>query len=102
MPIYEYLCEQCKHQFEEWQKDFAERDAACPVCSGKGKRQISSTTFVLKGSGWYVTDYAGKKSGQNGAKEKGSTAESQNDTSASSNEKGGSDGSKGGTSADAA
>ena len=61
MPIYEYCCPECDHVFEEWQKDFEDREAECPKCGGAGKRMISSTSFVLKGSGWYVTDYAGKK-----------------------------------------
>jgi len=60
MPIYEYRCEDCQHLFEEWQKDFVERDLTCPVCGGKARRMISNTAFILKGSGWYVTDYAGK------------------------------------------
>jgi|SRR6056297_1280652 len=58
MPIYEYCCQECQHIFEEWQKDFVERDMACPICGGQAKRLISNTAFILKGSGWYVTDYA--------------------------------------------
>jgi len=34
--------------------------SSCPSCGGTMKKMISSTSFVLKGSGWYVTDYAGK------------------------------------------
>ena len=73
MPIYEYRCDDCQHLFEEWQKDFTERELTCPVCGGKAKRMISNTAFILKGSGWYVTDYAGKSAaGGNGDNGNGS------------------------------
>ncbi len=62
MPIYEYYCPDCQHLFEEWQKDFTEREMNCPICGTKAKRLISNTSFILKGSGWYVTDYAHKSS----------------------------------------
>ena len=61
MPIYEYRCNECQQIFEEWQHDFEEREVPCPVCNGSAKRLISSTSFVLKGSGWYVTDYCNKR-----------------------------------------
>jgi putative FmdB family regulatory protein len=68
MPIYEYLCKDCEQIFEEWQKDFSERVAACPICGGDAHRIISHTSFVLKGTGWYVTDYqGGRANGGNGA-----------------------------------
>ena len=60
MPIYEYECQECKEVFEEWQKNHEAREHPCPACGGTGKRFISSTAFVLKGGGWYVTDYARK------------------------------------------
>lgn len=59
MPIYEYSCQDCKQIFEEWQKDYEERDIPCPVCGGKAGRIISSTSFVLKGGGWYASGYSG-------------------------------------------
>lgn len=70
MPIYEYRCQECQQIFEQWQKDFNDQDKTCPVCEGKSERLISNTSFVLKGSGWYVTDYANnsQKSGDNGHK----------------------------------
>lgn len=58
MPIYEYRCQECQQTFEEWQKDFAERQVPCPVCGGKAERLISSTSFVLKGGGWYSDLYS--------------------------------------------
>lgn len=66
MPIYEYRCLECAQIFEEWQKDFADRQMPCPVCGGSSERLISSTAFHLKGSGWYVTDYCQGKSGSGG------------------------------------
>jgi putative FmdB family regulatory protein len=62
MPIYEYLCNACGHEFEEWQKISDVPVRTCPSC-GKRKveRLVSLSAFHLKGSGWYVTDYAGKK-----------------------------------------
>lgn len=66
MPIYEYCCEDCRQIFEEWQKDFQDRDKVCPVCGGTSQRLISNTSFVLKGGGWYASGYS-KGSGGNGS-----------------------------------
>jgi len=72
MPIYEYRCQDCDKVFEKIQSGFDERTEACPACGGESKRIISNTSFVLKGSGWYVTDYCnrhgGAESGGNGDK----------------------------------
>ncbi len=65
MPIYEYRCTECQQTFEEWQKDFTERQVPCPVCGSKAERLISNSSFVLKGGGWYSDAYskpAGSKS----------------------------------------
>ncbi len=66
MPIYEYQCRECQQIFEEWQDDFEERDIPCPVCGGSTDRLISHSAFILKGSGWYATDYAGKGAAADG------------------------------------
>ena len=58
MPIYEYRCQECQQTFEEWQKDFADRQVPCPVCGCKAERLISSSSFVLKGGGWYSDLYS--------------------------------------------
>lgn len=62
MPIYEYHCTHCNSTFEEWLK-VSEADSAqkCPTCGVDAQRLVSHTSFVLKGSGWYVTEY-GKNS----------------------------------------
>ncbi|WP_457571024.1 FmdB family zinc ribbon protein [Desulfovulcanus sp.] len=65
MPIYEYRCNECQQVFEEWQKDFEEREVPCPICGGSATRLISHSAFILKGSGWYVTDYCNRKSSSN-------------------------------------
>lgn len=63
MPIYEYGCDACSHRFEAWQKMSDAPPATCPSCGGAGvRRLISPSGFALKGSGWYVTDYARKGS----------------------------------------
>ena len=61
MPIYEYRCEHCG-VFEEMQRITDPPLARCPTCKRKVRRLISATSFQLKGSGWYVTDYARKGS----------------------------------------
>ena len=63
MPIYEYYCTDCGHEFEIIQKITADPISQCEKCeANSAKRAISRTSFVLKGSGWYVTDYGGKSS----------------------------------------
>jgi putative FmdB family regulatory protein len=60
MPIYEYECTKCG-QIEEVLQKFSEKPLSkCKHCSGKLHKLISQSTFHLKGSGWYVTDYAKK------------------------------------------
>ncbi len=63
MPIYEYRCSKCGKEFEEWQKFSDPPVEACPDCGGKASRLISHSSFVLKGTGWYVTDYGRKDTG---------------------------------------
>ena len=79
MPIYEYQCEKCG-EFEVTQRITEGPLKKCPTCKRKVKKLISSTSFHLKGSGWYVTDYArkGKDGGgkDDGAKEGGAASKS--------------------------
>jgi len=62
MPIYEYHCSKCG-DFETMQRISDKPLTACPTCRRKVTKLISSTTFHLKGSGWYITDYARKGEG---------------------------------------
>jgi len=61
MPVYEYECETCGKHFEVWQKITEAPLNKCEACGGKLRKLISQSSFVLKGSGWYVTDYARKE-----------------------------------------
>jgi len=64
MPIYEYQCISCKRHHEIMQRYDDAPLTACPDCGGEMKKLISNTSFILKGRGWYKTDYAsgnGKK-----------------------------------------
>ena len=64
MPIYEYACESCGKIFEEFQSISAPPLEKCTLCGSPSiKKIVSHTSFILKGSGWYVTDYPGKKPG---------------------------------------
>lgn len=62
MPIYEYQCAACGRVVEKFQKVSDPPLNDCPACGGSLSKIISSCAFHLKGSGWYVTDYAGNRS----------------------------------------
>ena len=61
MPIYEYKCQQCGVQIEVRQSVSDEPLTSCEKCHGKLEKQWSLSGFQFKGAGWYVTDYAAKK-----------------------------------------
>lgn len=89
MPIYEYRCSDCEQIFEEWLKTFDEAPRSCPVCGGHADRIVSNTSFVLKGGGWYVTDY-GNRSTTDAHAGAGAGAEASGNGDAGSNGSGGS------------
>lgn len=61
MPIYEYECTSCHHQFDLLQKANDEPEHICPQCSQDTlKKLISAAGFQLKGTGWYATDFKNK------------------------------------------
>jgi putative FmdB family regulatory protein len=69
MPIYEYGCQGCGHEWDELQRMSDGPKRKCPACGAlKAKRLISRSSFVLKGSGWYVTDYGRGSGGRAGEK----------------------------------
>jgi putative FmdB family regulatory protein len=78
MPIYEYRCSDCGNEMEVMQRITEEPLRVCPKCNGALCRLISNTGFILKGSGWYVTDYARKDSHKRG--ERGDTSEKGGDS----------------------
>ena len=61
MPIYEYGCMKCGKTHEIMQKFSDTPLTVCPDCGGEVRKMISNTSFVLKGTGWYATDYASNK-----------------------------------------
>src|SRR5262245_21364552 len=63
MPIYEYVCEKCGAHIEKLQKVGEAPLKRCQKCGGKLEKIVSRTSFQLKGSGWYATDYSSKKGG---------------------------------------
>jgi putative FmdB family regulatory protein len=81
MPLYEYRCEACDHQFERIQRFSDELVTVCPSCgSGPVVKLLSSPAIQFKGSGWYITDYA-KKNQSGSAAPKTEKSESGSSTS---------------------
>ena len=89
MPIYEYECLQCGRIEEALQKFSDKSLTKCRHCSGKLQRLVSRSSFHLKGTGWYATDYANKSrssspaTGSQKAKDAPSTKDSSKSTKAS-------------------
>ncbi|MGH9739483.1 MAG: FmdB family zinc ribbon protein [Candidatus Acidiferrales bacterium] len=63
MPLYEYKCVKCGRRFEKIESFDAPETKKCPKCGAKAERQMGAPAIQFKGTGWYVTDYAGKKPG---------------------------------------
>ena len=86
MPIYEYECTKCGYQTEVWQKFSDPPLEHCDRCGGKMRKLISQSTFHLKGSGWYVTDYGSRSSSSTtkpkGEKKEASSAKKKSNTGA--------------------
>jgi putative FmdB family regulatory protein len=64
MPIYEYVCQSCQKKTEAIQRVGERPLRICPHCGGKLKKAFSAPAIQFKGSGWYVTDYAGARGEQ--------------------------------------
>jgi putative FmdB family regulatory protein len=84
VPLYEYECRRCHHRFEVIQSVADKPIRKCPMCrKGTVQKLVSSPALRFKGSGWYVTDYAGKKAagpgegaaGESGAESAGKEGE---------------------------
>ena len=71
MPLYEYKCTKCGHRFEKIEGIAASETKVCPKCGAKAKRMLAAPAIQFKGSGWYVTDYASKKSGTDSSEKSG-------------------------------
>ena len=91
MPIYEYECTKCGSIKEVLQKFSDKPLKKCPKCAGKLQKLVSQSTFHLKGTGWYVTDYAGKsgssKKSSNKTKESKSAETKSSDSGTTGKEK---------------
>ena len=76
MPLYEYKCLKCGRKTEKIENVSGPHLKKCPHCGSKVEQLISASAIQFKGSGWYVTDYAGKKSGSDTHKDDKPAAES--------------------------
>lgn len=73
MPLYEYKCVKCGRRTEKIESVAGPHLKKCPHCGGKVEQVLAPPAIQFKGSGWYVTDYAGKgKSGGDSPGEKAS------------------------------
>lgn len=88
MPLYEYQCDACGHQFEQIQKFSDPLVDTCPKCGGPVRKLLSSPAIQFKGSGWYITDYA-KKSGSDAGKADKKSESSSSDSKPSGESKSG-------------
>ena len=91
MPLYEYQCESCSVRFERIQKFSDPPVATCPSCGGSVKKLMSSPAIQFKGTGWYITDYAKKSSGDAAGTTKSKSEGSSSDASAPGGPASGSD-----------
>ena len=92
MPLYEYECEHCAHRFERIQKFSDPPLEHCPECDGPVRKLLSSPAIQFKGSGWYITDYARKPSGDQAAEAaKEETGSASKDSAGASSDSGKSD-----------
>ncbi len=73
MPIYEYRCDACGECVEVLGKSGDRKPPTCPKCRVVKRKVLSSPAIQFKGSGWYVTDYAGKNAAS-GASDNGDGA----------------------------
>jgi putative FmdB family regulatory protein len=71
MPIHEYQCRKCEAVVERIEGMHDKPMRKCPSCGGKVEQMISSSAFVLKGSGWYATDYGTRSHDSGNGKGKG-------------------------------
>ena len=74
MPTYEYECLKCPRVFEVCQRITEPALETCDRCGGPIHRLLSAAPFILKGGGWYVTDYPSE------ARKKGTSSDSGSDS----------------------
>jgi putative FmdB family regulatory protein len=91
MPIYEYQCAKCGQRIERLQSVNDPPPKSCEACGGAMTRLVSAPAFQFKGSGWYVTDYGGRKGSAEGGSDAAGSAETSEKTSDRSSAEAGSD-----------
>jgi putative FmdB family regulatory protein len=87
MPIYEYVCDSCKRRTEAIQRVGEKSLKICPHCGGSLKKAFSAPAIQFKGSGWYVTDYAGARGEQKQKEASADSKEGAGEAKATSEEK---------------
>lgn len=75
MPIYEYECQKCQKVTESWQNVSDQPLTTCAFCQGELKKIISSSSFQLKGGGWYADGYSSTNSAKCESKAATTTSE---------------------------
>ncbi|HKQ87108.1 MAG TPA: zinc ribbon domain-containing protein [Candidatus Acidoferrales bacterium] len=76
MPLYEYKCRKCGHRFEKIESVNSSTTKKCPKCGATSERLLAAPAIQFKGTGWYVTDYAGKSAAKGGGEaSEGSSAD---------------------------
>jgi putative FmdB family regulatory protein len=83
LPLYEYKCVKCGRRFEKIESVNASETKKCPKCGARAERMASAPAIQFKGSGWYVTDYAGKGSAASPSEGSGEAAEAKGSEKAS-------------------
>ena len=87
MPTYEYECGACHRTFEVRQRISEPALTTCDVCGGPVRRLLSPAPFILKGEGWYVTDYPSESRKKALSEEKSSSATTSSDKSSEKSDK---------------
>lgn len=84
VPTYEYQCTACDRQFEVRQRITEAPLTVCEACGGAVKRLLSAAPFILKGEGWYITDYPSESRKKAVESEKSSTTPAKKEATTSS------------------
>jgi putative FmdB family regulatory protein len=89
VPLYEYECTKCHKRTEKIERTSGPHLKKCPHCGSKVERLLAAPAIQFKGSGWYVTDYAGKKATatESGPAEKGAAKEASTESAKESSPK---------------
>jgi len=81
MPLYDYRCENCSHEFEALQRVNQDPLTECPICSEHSlKKQASAPAFTFKGGGWYKDGYGSAGAGKAGTSNSDATSDKKSAT----------------------